>query len=139
MPTIDLGQVEVNISQPQMSADERRLRNRPDSKAHKLPSRAHMQVQASTVGIASESSVKRLPTLSEAELMAAAAIRNFQILLSVIGCRIVERCAAVVDRVGYKPRFEKNPTRKRAFPEFDSLAAQGSHLQNSEATGGRFR
>ena len=57
----------------------------------------------------------------------------------VVNCPIAANYTPTYNRVVYEPGLAKNPTRNRAFPGFDSLAAQGSHLHNSEATGGRSR
>lgn len=85
---IDLDRVEANIAKLQGYLDAHGIRNRPHVKTHKLPFLAHLQLRAGAVGIT-------VQTLGEAEVMAAAGIRDLLLTYNVIGEAKAVRLAAV--------------------------------------------
>lgn len=87
-PTVDLDAVERNIARMQSYCDEHGLDFRPHIKTHKLPEIAHMQVEAGAVGITCQK-------LGEAEVMAAAGLRDILLTFPLIGEAKAERLAAL--------------------------------------------
>jgi D-serine deaminase-like pyridoxal phosphate-dependent protein len=86
--TVDLDAVERNIARMQAYCDEYSLAFRPHIKTHKLPAVAHMQVAAGAVGITCQK-------LGEAEVMAAAGLRDILISFPLVGAAKAERLAAL--------------------------------------------
>src|SRR5215210_1063496 len=82
--TIDLDIVERNIATTQRYFDERGVRFRPHIKTHKLPILAHKQLGAGAVGIT-------VQKLGEAEVMAAAGIRDIFVAYNILGNAKLER------------------------------------------------
>lgn len=85
---IDLDVVERNIQRLQEYLDEHGIDNRPHIKTHKLPLIAHWQLAAGAKGITVQS-------VGEAEVMAAAGIRDILITYNVMGPEKVTRLAQV--------------------------------------------
>ena len=84
--TIDLDRVEHNIAKLQAYCDEHGLKLRPHIKTHKLPLLAHKQLAAGAAGITCQK-------LGEAEVMAAAGIRDILITYNIMGGRKTLRLA----------------------------------------------
>jgi D-serine deaminase-like pyridoxal phosphate-dependent protein len=84
--TADLDAVERNIARYQSYCDEHGLAFRPHIKTHKLPALAHMQVGAGAVGITCQK-------LGEAEVMAAAGLRDILLTFPLVGEAKAERLA----------------------------------------------
>ena len=82
--TIDLDRMERNIATLQAYCDAQGLRNRPHIKTHKIPAIAHLQVAAGAVGITCQK-------LGEAEVMAAAGLRDILITYNILGAAKLER------------------------------------------------
>jgi len=85
---VDLERVEANIRKLQDYLDAHGIANRPHIKTHKLPYLAHLQVRAGAAGIT-------VQTVGEAEVMAAAGIRDILVSYNVIGELKAARLAAV--------------------------------------------
>jgi D-serine deaminase-like pyridoxal phosphate-dependent protein len=90
--TIDLDIVERNIATTQRYFDERGIRFRPHIKTHKLPIVAHKQIDAGAVGIT-------VQKLGEAEVMAAAGIRDIFVAYNLLGRPKLERLARLCREV----------------------------------------
>ena len=86
--TVDLDAVDRNIGRMQSYCDEHGLAFRPHIKTHKLPAIAHMQVRAGAVGIT-------CPKLGEAEVMAAAGLRDILLTFPLVGAAKAERLAVL--------------------------------------------
>lgn len=82
--TIDLDTTQDNIRRLQGYCDQHALANRPHIKTHKIPAIALMQLAAGAVGITCQK-------LGEAEVMAAAGIRNIFIAYNLLGRAKLER------------------------------------------------
>ncbi|HZJ10698.1 MAG TPA: alanine racemase [Trueperaceae bacterium] len=91
---IDLGRAQSNIAKLQGYLDEHGLANRPHIKTHKLPFFAHMQVAAGAPGIT-------VQTVGEAEVMAAAGLKDLLLTYDVIGERKARRLAGVARTVDH--------------------------------------
>ncbi len=85
---IDLDVVERNIERLQTYLDAHGIANRPHIKTHKLPLIAKWQLDAGAKGITVQS-------VGEAEVMAAAGIRDILITYNVMGAEKIGRLAAV--------------------------------------------
>ncbi len=85
---VDLDVVERNIERLQSYLDDHGIANRPHIKTHKLPLLAHWQLAAGAAGITVQS-------VGEAEVMAAAGIRDILITYNVMGAEKIRRLAAV--------------------------------------------
>jgi D-serine deaminase-like pyridoxal phosphate-dependent protein len=88
----DLDAVERNVARMQARCDERGLELRPHIKTHKLPALAHLQLAAGAVGIACQK-------LGEAEVMAAAGVRDILLTYPLIGAAKARRFAALAERI----------------------------------------
>ena len=86
--TVDLDAVDRNIGRMQGYCDEHGLAFRPHIKTHKLPAIAHMQVRAGAVGITCQK-------LGEAEVMAAAGLRDILLTFPLVGAAKAERLAVL--------------------------------------------
>ncbi len=88
VPVIDLDRVERNLAAMQAYADRHGLRLRPHVKTHKLPRFAHRQMALGAVGITCQK-------LGEAEIMAAAGLRDILVSYPLIGPAKAARLAAL--------------------------------------------
>ncbi len=84
--TVDLDAVERNVAWLQRYCDEHGYASRPHIKTHKLPAIAHLQVAAGAVGITCQK-------LGEAEMMAAAGLKDILITFPLVGNAKAERLA----------------------------------------------
>lgn len=89
---IDLDTAERNIDRMQAYASEHGLGLRPHIKTHKLPALAHKQLAAGAVGIACQK-------VGEAEVMAAAGIRDILICYNIIGKTKLDRLARLAGEI----------------------------------------
>lgn len=97
---VDLDRVEANIGKLQEYLDAHGIANRPHIKTHKLPYLAHLQLRAGAEGIT-------VQTVGEAEVMAAAGVRDILVTYNVMGeakahrlatlARLVERLTVGLD------------------------------------------
>ena len=90
--TIDLDVVEANIARLQKYLDEHGIKSRPHIKTHKIPAIATKQVQAGAVGIACQK-------IGEAEIMAAAGLRDILLPFNILGPAKLERLIALARQV----------------------------------------
>ena len=81
---LDIEAVEANIKRMADYARDRSVRLRPHAKTHKSPALAHMQLGAGAVGIT-------CAKLGEAEVMAAAGIKDILIANQIIGAPKIAR------------------------------------------------
>ena len=88
----DLDVVTRNVARMQARCDSLGLRLRPHIKTHKLPAIAHLQVRTGAVGIACQK-------LGEAEVMAAAGLRDILLTYPLVGARKARRFAALAREV----------------------------------------
>lgn len=86
---VDLDRMEANIARMAVAAEARGVKLRPHIKTHKIPAIAQMQLAAGAAGIT-------VATVSEAEVMAAAGLRDIFIAYPVIGADKANRVAALV-------------------------------------------
>jgi D-serine deaminase-like pyridoxal phosphate-dependent protein len=89
---VDLDAVERNIDRMQAHCDALGVALRPHIKTHKLPALAHRQVARGAVGIACQK-------LGEAEVMAAAGLRDILISYPILGAAKAARFAALAGLV----------------------------------------
>ncbi len=90
--TIDLDVVEANITRLQEYLDGHGIKNRPHIKTHKIPAIAHLQVAAGAVGIACQK-------IGEAEVMAAAGLRDILLPFNILGPAKLERLMELARQV----------------------------------------
>jgi D-serine deaminase-like pyridoxal phosphate-dependent protein len=90
--TIDLDVVERNLAALQARCDGLGLRLRPHIKTHKLPELARLQMRAGAVGIACQK-------LGEAEVMAAAGLRDILMTYPLVGVPKARRFAALAREI----------------------------------------
>lgn len=90
--TVDLDVVEANITRLQEYLDGHGIKNRPHIKTHKIPAIAHKQLAAGAVGIACQK-------IGEAEVMAAAGIRDIFLPYNILGPAKLEHLMALARRV----------------------------------------
>jgi D-serine deaminase-like pyridoxal phosphate-dependent protein len=90
-PVIDLGIMDSNIGRLQAYLDQHGIGNRPHIKTHKIPAIAHLQLAAGAIGITCQK-------LGEAEVMAAAGIRDILLTYNVIGRPKLERLVRLARR-----------------------------------------
>jgi D-serine deaminase-like pyridoxal phosphate-dependent protein len=83
---VDLDKLESNIARFQAYLDEHGIANRPHIKTHKIPAIAQMQLAAGAVGITCQK-------LGEAEVMAAAGVRDIFLPYNILGEAKLERLA----------------------------------------------
>ena len=88
---VDLDQLEANIARIAGTCREQGVAWRPHSKAHKSPAIAHMQMKAGAIGVT-------CAKLGEAEVMAAAGIRDILIANQIVGVPKVRRLMDLLDR-----------------------------------------
>jgi D-serine deaminase-like pyridoxal phosphate-dependent protein len=86
--TVDLDAVDRNIRRVQDYCDEHGFACRPHIKTHKVPAIAHMQVAAGAVGITCQK-------LGEAEVMAAAGLRDILVSFPLVGAAKADRLASL--------------------------------------------
>lgn len=86
---VDLDRMEANIRRMQQEANARGVKLRPHIKTHKVPAIAQIQLAAGASGIT-------VAKVSEAEVFAAAGIRDMFIAYPVIGADKAERVATLV-------------------------------------------
>jgi D-serine deaminase-like pyridoxal phosphate-dependent protein len=89
---VDLDRLEANIAGLQRYLDQHGIANRPHIKTHKIPAIAHMQVDASAVGITCQK-------IGEAEVMADAGLGDIFIPYNIIGEPKLERLMHLAQRV----------------------------------------
>jgi D-serine deaminase-like pyridoxal phosphate-dependent protein len=89
---VDLDAVERNIDRMQARCDELGVAFRPHIKTHKLPVLAHAQLARGAVGIACQK-------LGEAEVMAAAGVRDILLTYPLVGARKAVRFAALASTI----------------------------------------
>jgi D-serine deaminase-like pyridoxal phosphate-dependent protein len=89
---VDLDAVERNIDRMQARCDALGVALRPHIKTHKLPALAHTQVARGAVGIACQK-------LGEAEVMAAAGLRDILVSYPILGAAKAARFAALAGLV----------------------------------------
>lgn len=85
---IDLDRLEANIGRLQTYLSQHGLANRPHIKTHKIPAIALMQMKAGAVGVTCQK-------IGEAEVMAAAGIRDLFIPYNLIGPAKLDRLMAL--------------------------------------------
>lgn len=85
---IDLDVMESNITRMAGFMAERGKQWRPHAKCHKTPAIAHKQMAAGAIGVT-------VAKVSEAEVMAAAGIRNILIANMIVGDRKLERVVSL--------------------------------------------
>lgn len=90
--TIDLDVVEANIARLQTYLDGHGIKSRPHIKTHKIPALAKKQVEAGAVGIACQK-------IGEAEVMAAAGLRDIFLPFNILGPAKLERLVALARQV----------------------------------------
>ncbi|HSB69783.1 MAG TPA: D-TA family PLP-dependent enzyme [Candidatus Methylomirabilis sp.] len=90
--TIDLDVVEANIARLQAYLDQHGIKNRPHIKTHKIPAIATKQVESGAVGIACQK-------IGEAEVMAAAGLRDILLPFNILGPAKLERLMALAREV----------------------------------------
>jgi D-serine deaminase-like pyridoxal phosphate-dependent protein len=89
---VDLDAVERNVDRMQARCDALGLALRPHMKTHKLPALAHLQLARGAVGITCQK-------LGEAEVMAAAGVRDILISYPLLGAAKAARFAALAGQV----------------------------------------
>jgi D-serine deaminase-like pyridoxal phosphate-dependent protein len=89
---VDLDAVERNIDRMQARCDALGLALRPHIKTHKLPAIAHRQLARGAVGIACQK-------VGEAEVMAAAGLRDILVSYPIVGAAKAARFAALAGLV----------------------------------------
>jgi len=88
---LDLDVMEANMARIVAACSAHGVGWRPHSKAHKTPEIARMQLEAGAIGIT-------CAKVGEAEVMAAAGIRDILIANQIVGAAKIERLVAVADR-----------------------------------------
>ena len=88
---IDIVKLQDNINKMATFAASNGLKLRPHVKAHKLPEIARMQIDAGAQGIT-------VATLTEAEVMFSAGIRDILVAYPLIGESKMARAAALLNR-----------------------------------------
>jgi len=86
---VDLDIMEANIARIAKTCRDNGVGWRPHTKAHKTPEIAHLQLAAGAIGIA-------CAKLGEAEVMAAAGVRDIFIVNQIVGAEKVRRLIALV-------------------------------------------
>ncbi|MEO8303120.1 MAG: alanine racemase [Betaproteobacteria bacterium] len=86
---VDLDVMEANIARIAKTCRDNRVGWRPHTKAHKTPEIARLQLAAGAIGIA-------CAKLGEAEVMAAAGIRDILIVNQIVGATKVRRLAELI-------------------------------------------
>src|SRR5258706_5711263 len=89
---VDLDVMEANIARIIATCRECGVAWRPHSKAHKTPEIAKMQIKAGAIGVT-------CAKLGEAEVMAAAGIRDILIANQIVGAIKIGRLVELTDRV----------------------------------------
>ncbi len=87
---VDLDILEANIARIAKTCRDNGVGWRPHTKAHKTPEIAHLQLAAGAIGVA-------CAKLGEAEVMAAAGIRDIFIVNQIVGAEKVRRLIALID------------------------------------------
>jgi D-serine deaminase-like pyridoxal phosphate-dependent protein len=110
--TVDLEAVERNINRMQRYCDDHGFAFRPHVKTHKLPQIAWLQIEAGAVGICSQK-------LGEAEVMAAAGLKDILIAYPLVGEAKAQRLATLasahrVSTVGDSPAVARSLSRALA-------------------------
>lgn len=86
---VDLDRLEANIHRMAAHAQSRGVGLRPHIKTHKIPAIAHMQVAAGAIGITTAK-------VSEAEVMAAAGVRDIFVAYPIVTALKARRVAALI-------------------------------------------
>ena len=89
---VDLDAVERNIDRMQARCDALGLALRPHIKTHKLPALAHLQLARGAVGITCQK-------VGEAEVMAAAGVRDILVSYPIVGAAKTARFAALAGQI----------------------------------------
>src|ERR1700690_1146684 len=89
---VDVVRLAANIGRQQRYLDLHHIANRPHIKTHKIPAIAHMQMNGGAVGITCQK-------LGEAEVMAAAGIKEIFLPYNIIGGKKLERLMALAKTV----------------------------------------
>jgi D-serine deaminase-like pyridoxal phosphate-dependent protein len=87
---VDLGVMEANIARIVATCRAHGVAWRPHSKTHKTPEIAHMQIAAGAIGVT-------CAKLGEAEVMAAAGIRDILIANQIVGPIKIDRLVRLAD------------------------------------------
>ena len=110
---VDLDILEANIARIAKTCRDNGVGRRPHTKAHKTPEIAQLQLAAGAIGIA-------CAKLGEAEVMAAAGIRDIFIVNQIVGAAKVRRLVALIgppaDRRCRLRRESRRARRRRAGP-----------------------
>jgi D-serine deaminase-like pyridoxal phosphate-dependent protein len=85
---VDLDTLEANLHNAQRYLDQHGLAARPHIKTHKIPAIAQMQIAAGAVGITCQK-------IGEAEVMAAAGLRDIFLPYNIVGAAKLERLVAL--------------------------------------------
>src|SRR5215468_209312 len=88
---VDLDIMEANMARIVAACRAHGVGWRPHAKAHKTPEIARMQLEAGAIGIT-------CAKVGEAEVMAAAGIRDILIANQIVGATKIERLVAIADR-----------------------------------------
>jgi D-serine deaminase-like pyridoxal phosphate-dependent protein len=88
---VDLDLLEANIARIAAACREHGVRWRPHAKAHKCPDIARLEIAAGAIGVT-------CAKLSEAEVMAAAGIRDVLIANQIVGAQKIRRLVGLLDR-----------------------------------------
>lgn len=99
---IDLDLMENNIAVMQRRCDELGIQFRPHIKTHKIPDIARRQLEAGAAGIACQK-------VSEAEVFAAAGIRDIQIPYNILGRRKTRRLASLAKEADVTVTVDSKP------------------------------
>jgi D-serine deaminase-like pyridoxal phosphate-dependent protein len=100
---IDLDAVDRNIARMQEGASAKGFRLRPHIKTHKLPFIAHRQLAAGAVGICCQK-------LGEAEVMAAAGIRDIFVTFPIVGRPKWQRAARLASEISLSVAADSLPS-----------------------------
>jgi D-serine deaminase-like pyridoxal phosphate-dependent protein len=92
---VDLDRVERNLARFQAYCDRHGIENRPHIKTHKVVEFARRQVELGAVGICCQK-------LGEAEVMAAAGLRDILIPFNLVGAAKLGRARALAERVALR-------------------------------------
>jgi D-serine deaminase-like pyridoxal phosphate-dependent protein len=88
---VDLDVMEANIVRFQAYTDQHGILNRPHIKTHKIPAIAHLQLGAGATGITCQK-------IGEAEVMAAAGVKDIFIPYNILGDAKLERLMHLAER-----------------------------------------
>jgi D-serine deaminase-like pyridoxal phosphate-dependent protein len=126
----DLDVVERNAVRMQARCDELALALRPHVKTHKLPALAHLQMRTGAVGIACQK-------LGEAEVMAAAGLRDILITYPLVGERKARRFAALAREITMAAAGDSAAIARGLSDALAALGAQAAFLVECDTGFGR--